>query len=68
MWFYHRCGEINKLLKNSRFRLTKCVLLFTQAVPRIFPMPHHLVKHLVLRGKEELIKKLIAKIQVWSGG
>ena len=55
MWFYHQCREISKLLKNSRFGLTKSVLLFTQAVPRIFPMPHHQVKHLVLKGKVELI-------------
>ena len=35
MWFYQWCGEINELLK--KFRLT----LFTEAVPRIYPVPHH---------------------------
>jgi len=37
MWFYHWCGEINELRKKFRFGLTTFVLLFTQAMPRIFP-------------------------------
>jgi len=37
MWFYHRCGEINELLKKVRFGLTTFDLLFTQTVPRIYP-------------------------------
>ena len=39
MWFYHWCGEINELRKKFRFGLTTFILLFTQAVPRIYPMP-----------------------------
>jgi len=42
-------------------------LLFTQTVHRIYPMPHHKVKHLVPIRRVELIKELITKIQVWSG-
>jgi len=41
MWLRHWCGEIIELLKKFRFGLTTCVLLFTQAVPRTYPMPHH---------------------------
>jgi len=36
MWFYHWCGVVNELLKIFRFGLTTFVLLFTQAVFRIY--------------------------------
>ena len=36
-WFYYWYGEINELLKKFRFWLTTFVLLFTQAVPGIYP-------------------------------
>jgi len=37
MRFYHWCEVINELLKKFGFGLTTFVLLFTQAVPRIYP-------------------------------
>jgi len=50
MSFYHWCGEINELRKKFRFGLTTFVLLFTQAVSRIYPHVSPLIKHLVLRS------------------
>jgi len=41
MWFYHWCGVLIELLKKFRFGLTAFVWLFTQAVPKIYPMPYH---------------------------
>jgi len=43
--------------QKCRFGLTTFVLLLTQAVPRIHPMPHHQLKHLMLRRKVELIPR-----------
>jgi len=39
MWFYHWCEAINELLKKVGFGLTTVVLMFTQAVPRLYPTP-----------------------------
>ena len=41
MWFYHWCKAINELLKNFDFGLATVVLLFTQAVPRLYPIPYN---------------------------
>jgi len=53
--------------KNSILDLLHLFLLFTWAVPRIYPYAPPLIKHLVLRRKVELTWELITMIQVWPG-
>ena len=50
MWFYHWCAGINELRNKFRFELTTFVLLFIQAVSRIYPHAPPLIKHLMLRS------------------
>jgi len=50
MWLCHWCREINELHKKIHFGLTRFVLLFAQAMSKIYPHAPPLIKHLMLRN------------------
>jgi len=51
--------------RNSVFDLPHLFCCLLRECPESISMSHHKVKHLVLRGKVELIQEVITTIWVW---